>query len=149
MILSAQVLAVGHIDENYVLTSWTLSRIMTRALLPPSSDPKQAKFARRLLDKLKTPSLLLHLLLQVRLSPAVSPAPLLATHCSQPHASPRSGSLPTSHRFHTRPPQMDSGGKRAHLWARYPLTASRATRVVALAPTLLTCPRLPAPCATT
>ena len=38
---------------DYVLTRWTLSQVMARALLPPSMDTEQAKFARRLLDKLK------------------------------------------------------------------------------------------------
>jgi cell cycle serine/threonine-protein kinase CDC5/MSD2 len=32
---------------------WTLSQVMARPLLPPSSDPEQAKLAQRLLDKLK------------------------------------------------------------------------------------------------
>lgn len=53
IILSAQGLAIAHIDKNYVLTRWTLSQVMARALLPPSTDPEQAKFAQRLLDKLK------------------------------------------------------------------------------------------------
>jgi len=53
IILSAQGLAIAHIDKNYLLTRWTLSQIMARALLPPSTDPEQAKFAQRLLDKLK------------------------------------------------------------------------------------------------
>lgn len=53
IILSAQGLAIAHIDKNYVLTRWTLSQVMARALLPPSSDPEQAKLAQRLLDKLK------------------------------------------------------------------------------------------------
>ena len=53
IILSAQGLAIAHIDKNYVLTRWTLSQVMARALLPPSSDPEQAKLAQRLLDKLR------------------------------------------------------------------------------------------------
>ncbi|KAN0135902.1 Protein kinase-like domain containing protein [Lactarius tabidus] len=53
IILSAQGLSIAHIDKNYVLTRWTLSQVMARALLPPSSDPEQAKLAQRLLDKLK------------------------------------------------------------------------------------------------
>ncbi|KAI9449687.1 kinase-like domain-containing protein [Lactarius psammicola] len=53
IILSAQGLAIAHIDKNYVLTRWTLSQVMARALVPPSSDPEQAKFAQRLLDKLR------------------------------------------------------------------------------------------------
>ena len=53
IILSAQGLAIAHIDKNYVLTRWTLSQVMAQALLPPSSDPEQAKLAQRLLDKLK------------------------------------------------------------------------------------------------
>ena len=53
IILSSQGLAIAHIDKNYVLTRWTLSQVMARALLPPSSDPEQAKLAQRLLDKLK------------------------------------------------------------------------------------------------
>jgi cell cycle serine/threonine-protein kinase CDC5/MSD2 len=53
IILSAQGLAIAHIDKNYVLTRWTLSQVMARALLPPSTDREQAKFAQRLLDKLK------------------------------------------------------------------------------------------------
>ncbi len=42
-----------HIDKNYVLTRWTLSQVMARALLPPPSDPEEAKFTQRLVDKLK------------------------------------------------------------------------------------------------
>jgi len=53
VILSAHGLAIAHIDKNYVLTRWTLSQVMARALLPPSTDPEEAKFAQRLLDKLK------------------------------------------------------------------------------------------------
>ncbi|KAH9970178.1 kinase-like domain-containing protein [Lactifluus volemus] len=53
IILSTQGLAIAHIDKNYVLTRWTLSQVMARALLPPSTEPEQAKFAQRLLDKLK------------------------------------------------------------------------------------------------
>ena len=53
IILSARGLAIAHIDKNYVLTRWTLSQVMARALLPPSSDPEQVKLAQRLLDKLK------------------------------------------------------------------------------------------------
>ena len=53
IILSSQGLAIAHIDKNYVLTRWTLSQVMARAHLPPSSDPEQAKLAQRLLDKLK------------------------------------------------------------------------------------------------
>ncbi|KAI0247980.1 kinase-like domain-containing protein [Lactifluus subvellereus] len=53
IILSTQGLSIAHIDKNYVLTRWTLSQVMARALLPPSTDPEQAKFAQRLLDKLK------------------------------------------------------------------------------------------------
>jgi len=53
IILSAQGLAIAHIDRNYVLTRWTLSQVIARALLPPHSDPEQAKLAQRLLDKLK------------------------------------------------------------------------------------------------
>ena len=53
IILSAQGLAIAHIDKNYVLTRWTLSQVMPHALLPPSSDTEQAKSAQRLLDKLK------------------------------------------------------------------------------------------------
>ena len=53
IILSAHGLAIAHIDKNYVLTRWTLSQVMARALLPPSTDREQAKFAQRLLDKLK------------------------------------------------------------------------------------------------
>ena len=44
IILSAQGLAIAHIDKNYVLTRWSLSQVMARALLPPSSDPEQAKW---------------------------------------------------------------------------------------------------------
>ncbi|KAH9061716.1 kinase-like domain-containing protein [Lactarius deliciosus] len=53
IILSAQGLAIAHIDKNYVLTRWTLSQVMAQALIPPSSDAEQAKFAQRLLDKLR------------------------------------------------------------------------------------------------
>ncbi|KAH8978342.1 kinase-like domain-containing protein [Lactarius akahatsu] len=53
IILSAQGLAIAHIDKNYVLTRWTLSQVMAQALVPPSSDAEQAKFAQRLLDKLR------------------------------------------------------------------------------------------------
>ncbi|KAF8258750.1 kinase-like domain-containing protein [Lactarius quietus] len=53
IILSAQGLSIANIDKNYVLTRWTLSQVMARALLPPFSDPDQAKLAQRLLDKLK------------------------------------------------------------------------------------------------
>ncbi|KAF8268080.1 kinase-like domain-containing protein [Lactarius quietus] len=53
IILSAQGLSIAHIDKNYVLMRWTLSQVMARALLPPPSDPDQAKLAQRLLDKLK------------------------------------------------------------------------------------------------
>jgi len=53
IILSTQGLAITHIDKNYALTRWTLSQVMARALLPPSTDREQAKFAQRLLDKLK------------------------------------------------------------------------------------------------
>ncbi|KAI0296286.1 kinase-like domain-containing protein [Multifurca ochricompacta] len=53
VILSAQGLAIAHIDKNYVLTRRTLSQVMADALLPPSTDPEEAKFAQRLLDKLK------------------------------------------------------------------------------------------------
>ncbi|KAI0266184.1 Pkinase-domain-containing protein [Gloeopeniophorella convolvens] len=53
IVLSSQGLAITHIDKNYVLTRWTLSQVMARALLPPSADPEQAKFAQRLVDKLK------------------------------------------------------------------------------------------------
>ncbi|KAI9433708.1 hypothetical protein H4582DRAFT_2060681 [Lactarius indigo] len=53
IILSAQGLAIAHIDKNYVLTRWTLSQVMAQALLPPSSDAEQAKFTQRLLDKLR------------------------------------------------------------------------------------------------
>jgi hypothetical protein len=52
-ILSAQGLAIAHIDRNYMLTRWTLSQVMARVLLPPSSDPEEAKLAQRLLDKLR------------------------------------------------------------------------------------------------
>ncbi|KAN0127755.1 hypothetical protein V8E53_014415, partial [Lactarius tabidus] len=53
IILSAQGLSIANIDKNYGLTRWTLSQVMARALLPPPSDPEQAKLAQRLLDKLK------------------------------------------------------------------------------------------------
>jgi len=51
IILSAQGLSIAHIDKNYVLTRWTLSQVMARALLPPFSDPDQAKLAQRLYCK--------------------------------------------------------------------------------------------------
>ena len=37
IILSAQGLAIAHIDKNYVLTRWTLSQVMARARPPPAA----------------------------------------------------------------------------------------------------------------
>jgi len=53
VILSSQGLLVTHIDKNYTMTRWTLSQIMELSLLPPVSDPEQAKNNQRLVDKLK------------------------------------------------------------------------------------------------
>ncbi|KAF9235534.1 kinase-like domain-containing protein [Melanogaster broomeanus] len=53
VILSSHGLLVTHIDKNYKLTQFTLSEIMAQALRPPISDPEQAKFNQRLVDKLK------------------------------------------------------------------------------------------------
>ncbi|KIJ59921.1 hypothetical protein HYDPIDRAFT_177620 [Hydnomerulius pinastri MD-312] len=53
VILSSHGLLVTHIDKNYKLTRYTLSEIMAQALLPPVSDPEEAKFNQRLVDKLK------------------------------------------------------------------------------------------------
>ncbi|KAF9817703.1 hypothetical protein IEO21_03252 [Rhodonia placenta] len=53
VILSSQGLLITHIDKNYKLTRWTLAEVMALALRPPATDPDQAKFNQRLLDKLK------------------------------------------------------------------------------------------------
>ena len=68
--------------------------------------------------------------------------------------SPRSGSLPMSHRLHPHLLQIDLWSALALWWhaglplSKGSLTASHATRVTALAPTHLACPQLPALCAT-
>ncbi|KDQ54388.1 hypothetical protein JAAARDRAFT_135759 [Jaapia argillacea MUCL 33604] len=53
VILSSQGLLITHIDKNYKLTKWKLSDVMVQALKPPSSDPEEAKFHQKLVDKLK------------------------------------------------------------------------------------------------
>ncbi|GJJ15054.1 hypothetical protein Clacol_009329 [Clathrus columnatus] len=52
VIISSNGLLITHIDKNYNLSKWPLSELMTRALLPPHSDPVKAKLHQRLLDKL-------------------------------------------------------------------------------------------------
>ncbi|OCH85271.1 Pkinase-domain-containing protein [Obba rivulosa] len=53
LVLSSHGLHITHIDKNYNLTRWTLAGVMAQALRPPVSDPEQAKFHQRLVDKLK------------------------------------------------------------------------------------------------
>jgi len=53
VILSSHGLVVTHIDKNYNLTRWTLSEIMSQALKGAPSNPEQAKFHQKLVDKLK------------------------------------------------------------------------------------------------
>ncbi|KAH7913089.1 kinase-like domain-containing protein [Hygrophoropsis aurantiaca] len=53
VILSSQGLLVTHIDKNYRISRYSLTEIMAQALRPPVSDPEQAKFNQRLIDKIK------------------------------------------------------------------------------------------------
>jgi cell cycle serine/threonine-protein kinase CDC5/MSD2 len=53
VIISADGLRITHIDKNYELTRWRLADVIATSLAPPSSDPDQAKFDQRLVDKLK------------------------------------------------------------------------------------------------
>lgn len=52
LILSSHGLLVTHIDKNYNLTRHKLSDVMAQSLTTPS-DPEQAKFNQKLVDKLK------------------------------------------------------------------------------------------------
>ncbi|KAI9061979.1 Pkinase-domain-containing protein [Trametes sanguinea] len=53
VIISSQGLLVTHIDKNYRLTRHTLSEVMAQALRARPTDPEEAKFQQRLVDKLK------------------------------------------------------------------------------------------------
>ena len=53
VILSASGRLVTHIDRDYALTRYTLADVCAAALRPPHPDPERAKFAQRLVDKLK------------------------------------------------------------------------------------------------
>ncbi|KZS96268.1 Pkinase-domain-containing protein [Sistotremastrum niveocremeum HHB9708] len=53
LILSSDGLVVTHIDKHYNITRWTLSDIMQRSMLPPSTDPAAAKLQQRLMDRLR------------------------------------------------------------------------------------------------
>ncbi|KAI0628078.1 kinase-like domain-containing protein [Trametes polyzona] len=52
VVLSNGGLLITHIDKNYRRTRHTLAEVMAQSLLPPPSDPAQAKFLQRLIDKL-------------------------------------------------------------------------------------------------
>ncbi|TCD67323.1 Cell cycle serine/threonine-protein kinase cdc5/MSD2 [Steccherinum ochraceum] len=53
LIFSSEGLVVTHIDKDSVLTRWTLAELMALSLRPPASDPQEAKFQQKMLDKLK------------------------------------------------------------------------------------------------
>jgi cell cycle serine/threonine-protein kinase CDC5/MSD2 len=53
VILSASGLTITHIDKNYVLTHHRLTDVMAASMRSAPSDPVEAKFQARMVDKLR------------------------------------------------------------------------------------------------